>query len=126
VLYYLNRGWREEHGGQLELWSAKPLRRVQSIVPTFNRLVVFDTTPSALHGHPRPVAAEAPGGSRKCLSTFYDTKDRPIREALSGRHGVAFAENERAFARGRTYALWELAAPPLVQRAVRRIRRRRR
>ncbi|MGH9025590.1 MAG: 2OG-Fe(II) oxygenase [Acidimicrobiia bacterium] len=126
VLYYMNRGWREEHGGQLELWCMNPLRCMHSIVPLFNRLVIFNTAPTALHGHPYPVAAEVPGGSRKCLSTYYFTKERPIREALSGRHAVVFADDPHLRSKGRTQALWDLAAPPLVDHLRRRIRRRRR
>jgi hypothetical protein len=63
VLYYLNRGWREDHGGQLELWSMKPLRCVHSIVPAFNRLVIFNTTLTALHGHPVPLRLTCRGGA---------------------------------------------------------------
>lgn len=75
VLLYLNRGWRPEWGGQLELHSNTPAQRQDhleiEIEPLFNRLLVFNT-PNALHGHTRPIACP-PGRARLCLSWYYYT-----------------------------------------------------
>lgn len=75
VLLYLNRDWRTEWGGQLELHSNEPsasaARRVIEIEPLFNRLLIFNT-PHALHGHPRPIACP-PDRARMCLSWYYYT-----------------------------------------------------
>ena len=75
VLLYLNRDWRPEWGGQLELHSNDPLDsrgHVQiDIEPLFNRLAIFNT-PDALHGHRRPIACP-PGRARLCLSWYYYT-----------------------------------------------------
>jgi hypothetical protein len=75
VLLYLNRDWRPEWGGQLELHSNDPLdsrSHVQiDIEPLFNRLAIFNT-PDALHGHRRPIACP-PGRARLCLSWYYYT-----------------------------------------------------
>lgn len=75
VLLYLNRDWRTEWGGQLELHSNEPLdsaqHRVVEIEPLFNRLVIFNT-PDALHGHRRPIACP-PDRARLCLSWYYYT-----------------------------------------------------
>jgi Rps23 Pro-64 3,4-dihydroxylase Tpa1-like proline 4-hydroxylase len=75
VLLYLNPDWRPEWGGQLELHSndaldAKTHREVM-VEPLFNRLLVFNT-PSALHGHRRPIQCP-PGRARLCLSWYYYT-----------------------------------------------------
>jgi len=75
VLVYLNRDWRPEWGGQLELHSGDALSdpRHQEILvePLFNRTVVFSTD-RALHGHRRPVACP-PGRARLLFSSFYYT-----------------------------------------------------
>jgi Rps23 Pro-64 3,4-dihydroxylase Tpa1-like proline 4-hydroxylase len=75
VLLYLNRDWRTEWGGQLELHSNEPLdskrHTALDIEPLFNRLVIFNT-PQALHGHRRPVACP-PDRARLCLSWYYYT-----------------------------------------------------
>lgn len=75
VLLYLNRDWRHEWGGQLELHSNDPLsspaHQKVEVEPLFNRLLIFNT-PHALHGHPREIACP-PGRARLCLSWYYYT-----------------------------------------------------
>ena len=95
ALLYLNRDWREENGGVLELWSRSPFERVQSILPVYNRLVVFTTLPDAVHGHPQPVV-DPPQGSRRCLSMYYYSKERPLHELMMGRHSVVFSGEDQA------------------------------
>ena len=51
VLVYLNRDWKEEYGGALELWSKDKSRCVRQILPVFNRTVIFTITDWAFHGH---------------------------------------------------------------------------
>src|ERR1041385_9291271 len=43
MLIYMNRDWREEYGGHLELWDAEMRKCRKRILPTFNRTVVFST-----------------------------------------------------------------------------------
>jgi hypothetical protein len=76
LLVYLNPGWEETWDGNLELWSGDMSRCVKSIVPALDRCVIFNTTDSAYHGHPRPLACP-PGQSRKSLALYYYTAVRP-------------------------------------------------
>lgn len=89
VLLYLNRGWQEEWGGQLELWDDRRSGPRVRVAPQFNRMLVFET-PGAWHGHPQPVACP-PGHSRKCLAFYYFTSP-----ALGGpvfdSHSVVFGD----------------------------------
>ncbi len=75
VLVYLNRDWRPEWGGQLELHSNDDLQAPAHIElrvePIFNRMVIFNT-PDALHGHRSPVACP-PERARLLFSCFYFT-----------------------------------------------------
>jgi len=75
VLVYLNRDWRPEWGGQLELHSnddlSDPKHREVLVEPLFNRTVIFSTD-RALHGHRRPIACP-PGRARMLFSAFYYT-----------------------------------------------------
>lgn len=75
MLIYLNRGWRREHGGCLELRGDAPEDRA-TIVPELNTTVIFSTTESSLHGHPEPVAANAPS-ARRSVSMYYYTARPP-------------------------------------------------
>jgi Rps23 Pro-64 3,4-dihydroxylase Tpa1-like proline 4-hydroxylase len=54
-LLYLNKDWREEYGGHLELWRTDMSHCQQKILPTFNRCVIFSTTDFSYHGHPEPL-----------------------------------------------------------------------
>ncbi|MDB5482526.1 MAG: hypothetical protein JWO83_3579 [Caulobacteraceae bacterium] len=72
LLVYLNKDWREEYGGQLELWDADMKSCVRSFVPTFNRCVIFNTTEASYHGNPHPV--NHPGGiPRRSIALYYYT-----------------------------------------------------
>jgi hypothetical protein len=75
VLVYLNRDWKSEWGGQLELHSNDALddpNHVEvQVEPIFNRTVIF-STPNALHGHRHPVACP-PNRARLLFSCFYFT-----------------------------------------------------
>ncbi len=72
VLIYLNRDWRDEFGGQLELWRTDMSERVQSITPLANRCVMFTTTGESMHGNPQPVA-HPDGVTRKSIALYYYT-----------------------------------------------------
>lgn len=82
-LLYLNQDWPEEYGGHLELWDkamqGPPLR----VLPILNRCVVFSTTSTSYHGHPRPLTCPD-GIYRKSLALYYYTNGRPAGEAEPG------------------------------------------
>jgi hypothetical protein len=79
LLVYLNRDWREEYGGHLELWNTDCSVCEQRILPVFNRTVVFSTTDTSFHGHPNPLACPETT-SRKSVSLYYYTNGRPASE----------------------------------------------
>jgi hypothetical protein len=72
LLLYLNRDWKDEYNGQLELWDRKTMTLAKSVSPIFNRCVVFSTTKESLHGHPAPLATP-PGVARQSLALYYYT-----------------------------------------------------
>lgn len=82
LLVYLNRSWQDDWGGQLELWSADGTQKVRSVLPMFNRAVIFDTSNKSYHGHPHPLACP-PGESRKSLALYYYTTEYPYQEDLT-------------------------------------------
>jgi hypothetical protein len=83
-LLYLNRDWREQWGGHLELWDRNMTECRKKILPVFGRCVIFSTTDFANHGHPDPLACPE-GETRKSLALYYYSNGRP-REEISGRH----------------------------------------
>lgn len=79
VLVYLNRDWREEYGGHLELWDREARHCVRKILPVFNRTIVFATTDFSFHGHPEPLRCPSPM-TRKSISLYYYSNGRPAEE----------------------------------------------
>lgn len=70
LILFLTPGWQEAYRGWLELWDAPPTRCVRRILPSFNRAVLFRTTPTSLHGVPAGVASP-PGVLRQSLAVYY-------------------------------------------------------
>jgi hypothetical protein len=89
VLIYLNRDWKEEYGGDLELWDANVTQCCTKIAPLFNRMVIFTVTDWSFHGHPEPLACPE-GMTRKSIALYYFTADRPTGETLEGKNSTLF------------------------------------
>ncbi len=75
LLLYLNRDWKDEYEGHLELWNADMSRCVKRIRPNAGRCVVFNTDASSFHGHPRPLRCPE-GMTRKSIALYYYTLGR--------------------------------------------------
>jgi hypothetical protein len=75
----LNKDWKEEYGGHLELWNREVTQCEAKILPVFNRLTVFGTTDFTFHGHPNPLLCPE-GMTRKSLALYYFTNGRPAEE----------------------------------------------
>jgi len=72
LLIYLNPDWEPEYGGALELWDRRMEQRHHSILPAFNRAVIFITERDTYHGHPDPLTCPE-GRSRRSIATYYYT-----------------------------------------------------
>jgi hypothetical protein len=90
LLIYLNKAWQESWGGALELWDRAGQRCVRSVLPVFNRTVLFDTSNFSYHGHPHPLACP-PDRSRKSVALYYYSLECPA-EADREAHGTLFLE----------------------------------
>lgn len=75
LIVYLNKDWREEYGGALELWDETIENCVVKIVPAFNRAIIFETGDKSFHGHPNPVTCPD-DISRKSIALYYLTELR--------------------------------------------------
>jgi Rps23 Pro-64 3,4-dihydroxylase Tpa1-like proline 4-hydroxylase len=94
VLIYMNKNWKEEYEGHLELWdlSNNGKTLLARISPQFNRCVIFETNEVSYHGHPRPLKTP-PDVNRKSIATYYYTKDRPEHE-LAKEHNTIYVNTE--------------------------------
>ncbi len=75
LLLYLNRDWKDEYEGHLELWSTDMSHCVRRLRPTAGRCVVFNTDATSFHGHPRPLKCPE-GSTRKSIALYYYTLGR--------------------------------------------------
>ena len=76
MMIYLNKDWRPELGGQLELWSQDATRCEKVIEPVFNRTVIFEITDTNFHAV-RPVASGL-GARRKSFAVYFHTVTRDL------------------------------------------------
>jgi Rps23 Pro-64 3,4-dihydroxylase Tpa1-like proline 4-hydroxylase len=74
VLLYLNKEYKDEYGGHLELWDEDMKTCYEKIAPKFNRLAIFTTSENSHHGHPDPLNFPE-GMTRKSLAWYYYTAD---------------------------------------------------
>jgi 2OG-Fe(II) oxygenase superfamily len=124
LLLYLNRDWREEYGGALELWNKDVSRCEARILPLFNRVAIFGTTDFTYHGHPDPLRCPE-GMTRKSLALYYFSNGRPAEE-VSAEHSTLWRERAgeqfRPTIRQRLRSIAGDLLPPIVTRQLRKHR----
>lgn len=67
LLYYVSPDWKEEDGGNLELWDEGPRKSSRVIASQANRLVVMVTGKKSWHS----VSPVTGVGNRCCVSNYY-------------------------------------------------------
>lgn len=85
IIIYMNKDWKEEYGGFLELWDMDKKEQIGNVAPSFNRCVIFETNKVSFHGHPKPINTPK-GISRKSLATYFYTENRPANEIENDRN----------------------------------------
>jgi hypothetical protein len=107
LIVYLNKGWKAEWGGSLEIHSnpRRPLEnQIRSYEPLFNRAVLFETNEYSWHGFPK---IELPDPerhrSRKSISIYLYTRERPAEE-IAPVHGTFYVHRplDKRFQQGYT------------------------
>ena len=123
LLLYLNKNWKEEYGGQLELWDRDMTAKQAGVLPLFNRVMVFGTTDFTYHGHPDPLRCPE-GMTRKSMALYYFSNGRPAEE-VTGDHSTVFrARDEADFRLTPQQRLRSMArdlTPPIVARQWRKL-----
>lgn len=123
LLLYLNKDWREEYGGHLELWNRDMTQCEAKVLPVFNRLMVFGTTDYTYHGHPDPLLCPE-GMTRKSLALYYFSNGRPPEE-VTGLHSTLFkartADEFKPSFKQRLRSVASDFLPPIVMRNIRKL-----
>ncbi|WP_118950231.1 2OG-Fe(II) oxygenase [Taibaiella helva] len=74
ILIYLNKDWKPEYNGDLELWDRKMTGVQQKIAPLFNRCVIFNTDEDSYHGVPETILCPE-DMTRKSIALYYFTEE---------------------------------------------------
>ncbi len=117
---YLSKDWKEENKGCFELWSgdnsskddAKLIKREISVLPKFNRLVLFDCNDYSWHGAPEAVVCKN-GEKRIFLTVSYlseltkDDLNRRGKAFFLQRPSEPYSEEKEKFKLLRAQADWD-------------------
>jgi Rps23 Pro-64 3,4-dihydroxylase Tpa1-like proline 4-hydroxylase len=122
LLLYLNKDWKDSYKGELELWDRPSKRKVASISPIFNRVVIFSTTNDSMHGH--PVALATPKDvARMSIALYYYTNTWNPSEAV---HSTLFhisQDNKVRVRPSRVYRSFVLSFfPPIILNSFRALK----
>lgn len=74
LLIYLEKDWKDEYGGKLELWNADMTSCDRLVKPLFNRAVLFETNEISYHGYGKITLPE--GVTRKSFFAYFYTHER--------------------------------------------------
>lgn len=85
LLVFLNKNWKEEYGGLIEMWNKDVSKLEQAYLPGFNRCVIFETSEISYHGYGKITVPE--GVTRKSFYAYYYTT---LREGAAGYHDTIF------------------------------------
>jgi hypothetical protein len=116
---YLNKDWKPEYGGQLELWNADGTRCEASVVPIFNRTIVFEVADGNYHGHPKPITAPD-SRSRKSFAVYYHTVGEG--KGVVDRRSSIFAPPQDQTVKQKLRRLVMDMTPPVITRGLRSLR----
>ncbi len=117
-LIYLNKNWKEEYGGNLELWNKDMSKCVQNIKPIFNRAVIFSTDDQSYHGHPDPLNCPE-DMERKSLAFYYYSSGRSDVHTDFGK-GTYFKERmkNKNDINIKIKNFFELVTPPIITKFI--------
>lgn len=88
MIIYLNKDWKDEYGGNLELWDKGMQNKLHSIAPIYNRCVIFNTDADSFHGHPDPLTTPD-NVTRKSMALYYYTASKRVYEDTPS-HGTMY------------------------------------
>ena len=96
ILVYLNKNWKKEYGGQIELAGKNDLGEFTSSVslePIFNRTLIFVTDNHSYHGQPNPV--RHPHQERlNSIAAYYYTAKLPNEDSKGKRRTTYYIDEQ--------------------------------
>jgi hypothetical protein len=118
MIIFLNKSWKPEYNGQLELWSPDGKRREVSIDPIFNRTALFEVAYPNFHGVPAPLACPS-DRMRQSFIVYYHTAGVPQQHGEKP-HTTIFAPGFYGKQRATVRSIVREVIPPFMLRLARR------
>src|SRR5579863_4703499 len=119
LIVYLNKDWKHEYGGQLELWNRDATRCEEIIEPLFNRTVLFEIVENGYHGIPKHIACPK-GRSRDCFLVYYHTA-RAAGQDAAPPHTSIYGPNLYEKKGSATRKFFRDLTPPLLLQALKKV-----
>lgn len=123
VLIYLNKDWKREYGGNLEIWNQAMSSRCACIEPLFNRCVIFNTSSTSFHGNPGPVNHPARLPRRSIALYYYTATWDSTQRAHTTKFKVRPNSRDVPDLRVRLDELMADLMPPILMRIAHRVAR---
>jgi hypothetical protein len=118
MIVFLNKNWKSEYNGQLELWNHEATKCEVQIEPLFNRTVIFEVAYPNYHGVPAPIVCP-PDQSRQSFITYYHTVGRDGKNVKP--HTSIFAPNLLRPNPITVRSIMKELAPPVLRKAARHL-----
>jgi hypothetical protein len=118
MIIFLNKSWKNEYNGRLELWSADAKRCEVCIDPVFNKTVLFEVAYPNFHGVPVPLACPA-DRIRQSFIVYYHTAGVDSKTARP--HTTIFAPHYYGASRSTVRSIVRQVTPPVLLRLARKI-----
>lgn len=119
LITYLNRDWKKEWGGVLELWDMDADRCAYEVMPLFGKTLLFAQTPKSLHGHPGGISTPDGRGRRSLTAYFYTNGHED--SAAAERFTTYFAPQAKPTPRQKLGKVVRAVTPPVLYDAARRL-----
>ncbi len=119
MIIFLNKGWKPEYNGQLELWNSDATRCDVSIDPLFNRTVIFEVAYPNYHGVPLPLACPADRTRQSFILYYHTAGSRGMPEVTP--HTSVFAPRFYGTNRFTLRSLIRDVMPPVLTRIIRKL-----
>ncbi len=121
MIVFLNKNWRSEYHGRLELWDPDAKKCDVFIDPLFNKTVLFEVAFPNYHGVPVPLACPR-DRSRQSFILYYHTAGAADNADVKP-HTSLFAPRTHGTNRLTFRSVLREVTPPVLTRALRRFTR---
>jgi Rps23 Pro-64 3,4-dihydroxylase Tpa1-like proline 4-hydroxylase len=118
MIIFLNKSWKPEYNGRLELWSPDAKRCEVCVDPLFNKTVLFEVAYPNFHGVPVPLACPR-DRMRQSFIVYYHTARIDSQSAKP--HTTIFAPQYYGATRSTVRSVVREITPPFLLRLARRI-----